>query len=266
MSQSLQVGEKAYNVTTFSHDLENRARQWGNQVRFVIKPFPSDQMFRPAKVVLARSEEEEAQPKSASTAGRARSRQDQHSPGGRWDTNVEPVGQAEISPKDQAYVLERFSKALYAYYYDPVEKNAQFELFLPHGDYYVYEKDFTVHPVDFEVSAQKTQVILQPARWFRLTVVSDEVHPSNVHLSFHGVEWKDFDHVPFGSYRVHVKSNKYTAGAVRITFVPVTDDASEKEATAGKGETVVVADRGEYELSLRRRTGNEKLRYSLLGF
>jgi hypothetical protein len=178
---------------------------------------------------------------------------------------VEPPDQIELTPKDQAYLLERFNKALYAYYYDPTPKNAQFEVFLPHGEYYVYEKDFKIHPVDFEVSTENTQVILRPARWFRLTV-SDEVHPSNVHLSFHGVEWRDFSHVPFGSYRVHVKSNQYTAPAVRITFVPVTDDASEQGTAGGKGETVVVPDRGEYELSLRSRTGNEKLRYSLLGF
>ncbi len=266
MTQSLQIGDKAYNMASFSYDMENKARQWGNNVRFVIKPFESDKMFRPNKVVLARSEEEDAQPKSESSVSGTSARQDRTtSPGGRWDTNVEPVGEFELSAKDEAYLLERFNKALYAYYYDPTEKNAQFEVFLPHGEYYIYEKDFTVHPVDFVVTTQNTQVILQPARWFRLTV-TDEVHPSDIHLSFHGVEWKDFDHVPFGSYRVHVKSNKFTASAVRITFVPVTEGDSEKEATAGKGEIVVVPDRGEYQLSLRTRTGNEKLRYSLLGF
>ena len=110
-------------------------------------------------------------------------------------------------------------------------------------------------------------MVLQPARWFRLTV-SDEVHPSNVHLSFHGVRWEDFEHVPFGSYKVHVKSNEFTGSAVWITFVPGVDDEPEQEASAakGKGEVVVVPDRGAYELSLRARTGNEKMRYSLLGF
>jgi len=265
MTQSLQIGGKVYNIATFSHNLEKKAQQWGNRVRFVIKPFPPEQMFRPEKVVLARSEEEETQTKAVSTTSRTRVKQHSNSPGGRWDTKVEPLGKVEISPKDQAYLLERFNKALYAYYYDPIEKNAEFEIFLPHGEYYVYEKDFMVHPVDFEVSKKNTQVILQPARWFRLTV-SDEVHPSNVHLSFHGVIWKDFDHVPFGSYRVHVKSNEFTGPAVRITFVPEIYAASGEEASAGKGEIVVVADRGEYELSLRARTGNEKLRYSLLGF
>jgi len=110
-------------------------------------------------------------------------------------------------------------------------------------------------------------VILQPARWFRLTI-SDEVHPSNVHLSFHGEKWEDYDHVPFGSYKVHVKSNEFTGPAVWITFVPEMAATSEEGATAQKtkGEVVVVPDRGEYELSLRARTGNEKMRYSLLGF
>ncbi len=266
LTQSLQIGEKTYNMAKFSHEVESKARQWGNPVRFVIKPFEPDKMFRPNKVVLARSEEEEnVQPKNTGNLTRTHARQDRSSPGGRWDTNIEPVGAFELSEKDEAYLLERFNKALYAYYYDPTEKNAQFEIYLPHGEYYVYEKDFTIHPVDFVVTEQNTQVILQPARWFRLTV-TDEVHPSDVHLSFHGVEWKDFEHVPFGSYRIRVKNDQFTAPAVRMTFVPVADDGSEEDNVAGKGEIVVVPDRGEYRLSLRARTGNEKLRYSLLGF
>ena len=43
-------------------------------------------------------------------------------------------------------------------------------------------------------------------------------------------------------------------------------EASEEETAATKGEVVVVEDRGVYELTLHERTGNEKLRYSLLGF
>jgi hypothetical protein len=267
MTQSLHVGGKVYNMATFSHDLENKAKRWGNRVRFVIKPFTLDNMYHPEKVVLARNEEEEAEPKVERSSYRARVKRGAGSPGGRWDTQPELLESVEISPKDNAYLLERFSKALYTYYYDPVETNARFEIFLPHGEYYVYEKDFTIHPVDFEVSKGNTQVILQPARWFRLTI-SDEVHPSNVHLSFHGVRWEDYEHVPFGSYKVHVKSNEFTGPAVRITFVPGLDGEPEDEASAGKskGEVVVVPDRGEYQLSLRARTGNEKMRYSLLGF
>ena len=266
-TQSLQIGEKAYNIPTFSHDLENKAQQWGNRVRFVIKPFDLDSMFVPEKVVLARSEEGETETQTVPSTSRARVKRDADSPGGRWDTQVEPLGNVEISPKDQAFLFERFNKALYAYYYDPVEKNAQFEIFLPHGEYHVYEKDFTMHPVDFEVSKKKTQVTLQPARWFRLTL-TDEVHPSNVHLTFHGVRWEDYEHVPFGSYKVHVKSSEFTGPAVWITFVPEMARASEEEApaTKNKGEVVVIPDRGEFELSLRARTGNEKMRYSLLGF
>lgn len=267
MTQSLKIGEKAYNIPTFSSNLENKAQQWGNMVRFVIKPFSLEGMFQPEKVVLARSEEEETQTKVVESTSRARVKRDADSPRGRWDTQAEPLGNIEISPKDQAFLLERFNKALYAYYYDPVEKNAKFEIFLPHGEYYVYEKDFTIHPVDFEVSNENTQVTLQPARWFRLTI-SDEVHPSNVHVSFHGVKWEDYGHVPFGSYKVHVKSTEFTGPAVWITFVPEMDARSEEGVTVQKtkGEVVVVPDRGDYELSLRARTGNEKMRYSLLGF
>lgn len=267
MTQSLQIGEKAYNIPAFSNNLENKAKQWGNRVLFVIKPFPLDNMFLPEKVVLARSEEGETETKTLGPTSRARVRGNADSPGGRWDTQPEPPGKVEISPKDKAYLLERFNKALYAYYYDPVEKNARFEIFLPHGEYYVYEKDFTIHPVDFEVSEKSTQVTLQPARWFRLTI-SDEVHPSNVQLSFHGVKWEDYDHVPFGSYKLRVKSNEFTGPAVWITFVPEMAAVSEEGAPAQKtkGEVVVIPDRGEYELSLRARTGNEKMRYSLLGF
>jgi hypothetical protein len=266
MTQSLQIGEKAYNIPTFSNDLENKAKQWGNRVRFVIKPFDPDTMYQPAKVVLARSGDGETDNKAVRSTSRARVKRDADSPGGRWDTQVEPLGNAEISLKDQAFLYERFNKALYAYYYDPGEKNAKFEVFLPHGEYHVYEKDFAIHPVDFEVTKKKTQVTLQPARWFRLTV-TDEVHPSNVHLTYHGERWEDYDHVPFGSYKVHVKSNEFTGPAVLITFVPAEMDG-ESVATPkkAKGDVVVVEERGDYELSLRARTGNEKMRYSLLGF
>jgi hypothetical protein len=264
MSQNLVVGEKTYSVPAFARDLESKTRQWGNLVRFVIRPFPSDRMFRPEKVVLSRSEEEKAQGAPVNTPNPRSAEPEKASPGGRWETDTKPLERLEISPKDQAYLLERFSKALFAYYYNPIPKNAAFNLFLPHGEYYVYEKDFMIHPVDFEVSEGNTQVVLQPATWFQLTL-SDEVHPSNVVLSFHGVEWKDLNHVPFGSYRILVKSNEFTA-PVHITFVPKADASSEPGSLRAKGEVVVIEDRGVYNLSLRKRTGNEKLRYSLLGF
>ena len=266
MTQGLQIGEKTYNIPKFANNLEDKARQWGNRVRFVIKPFDLDSMFSPEKVVLARSDDGETETPVPSTS-RARVKRDADSPGGRWDTQMEPLGNLEISSKDQAFLFERFNKALYAYYYDPVEKNAKFDIFLPHGEYYLYEKDFTIHPVDFEVSKKKTQVTLQPARWFRLSI-TDEVHPSNVHLTFHGVRWEDYEHVPFGSYKVCVKSNEFTGPTVWMTFVPEMSSASKEDApaTKTKGEVVVIPDRGEYELSLRARTGNEKMRYSLMGF
>lgn len=80
------------------------------------------------------------------------------------------------------------------------------------------------------------------------------------------MEWKDFNHVPFGSYRVHVKSNEFKGPASRINFVPKTGGSSEGEIAAGRSETIVVEDRGVYKRSLRKRSGNEKLRYTLLGF
>lgn len=265
LTQPLKLGGKEVDVVAFSEALKAKVQARGNQVRFVIKPFPSDRMFHPDKVVLSRSEDEATETRSVGTSNRTRARQDRGSQDERWKTTEEPREKIEVSQQDQAYVVDRLNKALYAYYYDPIEKNAQFDLFLPCGGYYLYEKDFTVHPVEFEVSDRNTQVVLRPARWFRMTV-SEEVHPSNVHLSFHGVEWKDLDHVPFGRYRVHVKSNQFTGPAVRVTFVPKMDTASEEEAAGRKGKVVVVEDRGVYKLSLHQRTGNEKLRYSLLGF
>lgn len=263
--QHLQVGEKGYNVAAFADELESKAKTWGNDVRFVIKTFPADQVFRPEKVVLARSEEEESEEDPAVAPRRPSGRLDRDSPGGRWDAIEEPREKPEISAKDEAFWLDEFKKALYAYYYNPIERNAQFNLFLPYGEYHIYEKDFSVHPVEFSVSEASTQVVLRPARWFRLTI-SDEVHPSDVHLVFHGMEWKDFSHVPFGSYRVRVKSGEYTAPAARMTFMPKEDVAAESESTAKRGAMVVVEDRGVYEMKLRERNGNEKLRYSLLGF
>jgi len=265
LTQHLKIGEKGYKVAAFAEELESKIKRWGNNVRFVIKPFPAEKMFQPDKVVLARSEEEEKEEKKAAAAKRSQRKPDRDSPGGRWDAIEESPEKMEISPKDEAYLLDRLNKALYAFYYNPVERNAEFNLFLPYGEYHLYEKDFTVHPVEFEVSGRSTQVVLRPARWFRLTI-SEEVHPSEVRLAFHGTEWKDLSHVPFGSYRVRVKSNEYTAPAARMTFVPKGDGTSEEEAAASKGEIVVVEDRGVYKMTLRERTGNEKLRFSLLGF
>ena len=266
LKQSLDLGGKVHNTAALAQALEQKVQNWGNRVRFVIRPFPPDQMFRPEKVVLARSEEEEEiEVRHPPPPRRSHGRLDAIPPGGRRDAVEERQEKIRISQKDEVFLFDRFNKALYAYYYSPIERNAQFEIFLPRGNYHVYEKDFTVHPVEFEVSDRSTQVILEPARWFRLTV-SEEVHPSDVQLSFHGVEWKDFNHVPFGRYRVRVKNREYTGPAARITFVPKDGASSEEQAAAVKGETVAVEDRGGYRLTLRERTGNERLRYSLLGF
>ena len=73
--------------------------------------------------------------------------------------------------------------------------------------------------------------------------------------------------MPAGIANVHVKSTEFTGPAVMITFVPAElDGESEDMPKKAKGEVVVVPDRGEYELSLRPRSGNEKMRYSLVGF
>ena len=265
LTQSLQIGENRYDMAAFSQELENKAQRWGNKVRFVIKPFPPGQIFRPDKVVLARSEEKETEPATEESLRRPPRRSDRGGPGGRPDAIEEPVEKMEISQRDESFLLDRFSKALYAYYYDPVDKNAQFDVFLPHGEYYLYEKDFTVHPVEFEVSDRSTQVVVQPARWFRLTV-SEEVHPSDVRLSFHGTEWTDFEHVPFGRYRVCVKNHQFTSPALRMTFAPKAETSSGQDPSAATEEAVVVEDRGVYKLALRERTGNEKLRYKLFGY
>jgi hypothetical protein len=264
LTQYLQIGEKGYRVAAFAKELEKKLQRWGNNVRFVIKPFSREKMFQPDRVVLARSEEEEKKRKAASSKP-SQGRLNRDSSGGRWDAIEESPKKMGISPRDKAYLLDRFNKALYAFYYNPIQRNAEFDLFLPYGEYHLYEKDFTIHPVEFEVSGRSTQVVLRPARWFRLTV-SEEVHPENVRLSFHGKEWRDLNHVPFGSYRVRVKSNEYTAPAAQMTFVPKGSETSEEEAAASGGEVVVVEDRGVYKMTLRERKGNEKLRQTLLGF
>jgi hypothetical protein len=250
LTQYLQIGEKGYKVAAFAKELENKLQRWGNNVRFLIKPFPRDKMFQPDRVVLARSEGEKE--RKAASVKPSQGRLNRDSSGGRWEAIEESPKKREISPKDKAYLLDRFNKALYAFYYSPIERNAEFDLFLPYGEYQLYEKDFMIHPVEFEVSDRSTQVVLRPARWFRLTV-SEEVHPENVRLSFHGKEWRDLNHVPFGSYRVRVKSKGYTAPAARMTFVPKGEGASEEEASRGKGEIVVVEDRGVYKMTLRER-------------
>ncbi len=267
--QVLRVGEREISMGEFSSSLEQEVGARGQEVRFVIKPFPEDRMFRPENVVLARSQGEE-EPRVRTVKHRARRPSAGPEAGvyGKAQAGQEEgeTGPVEISERDKAFLLKRFTRSLYAYYYDPTEANAQFSLYLPRGSYYIYEKDFSIHPVEFSVTDEATQVVLRPARWFRMAV-SEQVHPAKVSLSFHGKVWKDLDHVPFGRYRIHVKSKEYTAPMVKVTFVPKGEESSDEDDGARRpGARIVVEDRGVYKLALRERTGSEKLRYDLFGY
>jgi len=263
-NRSMKIGNAFFDMGQYASNLEEEMRQRGNNVRFLIASFPEGQLYHPDKVIMAK-DDEKAQDKLASgESGNPSVRRVQSSSlreQDRWT-------QSKImSEEDEAFLLARFRKALYAYYYDPIEANAEFSLYLPYGDYYVYEKDFSLRPEEFNVSSQETKVNLHPAQWFGLQF-TDEVHPSNITLSFHGVEWKDLDHVPFGRFRIKVSSSDYTYPVVRVAFVEKEDiETLNQVRNPERPEaTVVVADRGVCKLRLRLRDSNEKLRYSLLGY
>lgn len=254
LRQVVDMGGRRFEMTAFAKDLEGEMRAKGNNVRFRIKSFDGGQMFRVDNVILAESYEQG----------------EGEGPGDGAATGFSSIGQNGrkdgITEQDWAFLRDRFYKSLYAYYYDPSEQNAEFELYLPRGDYYVYEKDFALHPVEFTVSTQSTQVILQPARWFQMTL-SEEVHPSNVRLSFHGMEWTDLTHVPFGTYKIHIKNKRYTYPSVKVTFVPKGDPSYLNEMGSQVAEEAVyVDDRGVYQLAFQERNSSEKLRYKLLGY
>ena len=141
------------------------------------------------------------------------------------------------------------------------------DLYIPQGTYRLWEKDFAIHPIDFEVSQKDTRVIIQPTCWFRLTF-SDDVHPSDIELSYDGTEWKDFTHVPFGSYRLKVKNKGFTYPFVKVTFLMKRGASLEQEAAtqSQSDRNVVVEERGTCRLLLRQRNEAEKIRYNLLGY
>ena len=239
-------------------------RKSGNNVKFLIANFPQEKIYHPEKIVLAKSKED-AREKLAS--GQARNPADERNRESTLRAAAHGKPEKSMTEEDERFLLSRFRKALYAYFYDPVESNAEFVLYLPFGSYHVYEKEFAIHPEEFNVTAQDTKVNLQPAQWFVLRF-SEEVHPSNISLSFHGVEWKDLAHVPFGRYRVEVNSPEFTYPAVKVTFVEEEDlETLQKVRNPEKPEaTVIVEDRGTSTLVLKERDQNEKMRYSFLGY
>lgn len=263
-TRSMKIGNTYFDMAQYTAKMEAEMRERGNNVRFLIATFPEGQVYHPDKVVMARDDEEGPE-KLAS--GEAVNRAEKWNRTSSLRTEDRRGRSRDMTEEDEAFLLARFRKALYAYYYDPIEANAEFSLYLPFGNYYVYEKEFAIRPEEFRVTAQETKVNLQPAQWFRLQF-TEEVHPSNITLSFHGVEWKDLQHVPFGRFRIKVNSSNYTYPVVRVAFVE--KDDTETLNLVRKPEkpeaTVVVADRGTCKLKLRERDSNEKLRYSFLGY
>lgn len=262
--RTLRIAGNYFPVSTFSKELEKEMRKSGNNVKFLIATFPAEQMYHPEKIVLAKNKEDEREPFDSARTGQASNK--------RKNKSTLRTGEADnplmkVTEEDEQFLLSRFRKALYAYFYDPIESNAEFTLYLPFGSYHVYEKEFAVRPEEFDVTLQESKVNLQPAQWFVLGF-SEEVHPSNISLSFHGVEWKDLGHVPFGRYRVKVSSPEFTYPVVNVTFVEKEDMETLQQALNPlKPEaTVVVEDRGTCSLGLKKRDSNEKLRYSFLGY
>lgn len=268
-TQSVRIAGRPFDIASFSKNLEDRMLEEGANVRFLIRTFPEDRLFRPDKVALVRRDLERkhalgpARPERrvasietdvSSTVGAPRRR---------------AAESLELSDKDREFLSERLRKALYKYFYEPVERNSQFTLYLPSGTYEIRDSEFAIHPVQFEVTGDETQVVLQPARWFRLSF-SGEVHPSEISVLYRGEPWTDLNHVPFGKYRIEVRNKEFTYPFVKVTFVPK-EKGIGSEATAASQEQeserqILVEDRGTCKLVLKPRDGNERFRYSLLGY
>lgn len=268
-TQSVRIGGKLFDVASFSKELEGRMLERGANVRFLIRPFPEDRLFRPDKVALVRTELERkysvgpARPERRVASIETDVSSSVGAPRGK---PREPV---DLSDKDRAFLSERLRKALYKYFYEPVEQNSEFTLYLPSGCYVIRDSEFAIHPVQFEVTDEETKVVLQPARWFRLTF-SGEVHPSEISVLYQGEPWTDLAHVPFGKYRIEVRNKEYTYPVVKVTFVPK-EKGSTEEAAAPSQERepegrIAVEDRGTCKLTLKPRDGNERFRYSLVGY
>ncbi|MEW6441794.1 MAG: hypothetical protein AB1640_12745 [bacterium] len=272
-SQSLKIGSRIIDLASFWAEVEQVMLENGGDVRFLIRPFPQDRMFRPDAVSLTRVETmstpQPQRPTRPSRASRASSFAALESDVSTT-VGVSANRSAEanvVSGRDSEFLSDRLRKALYNYFYDPVESNSDFSLYLPNGTYAIRDKEFALYPVEFEVSGEETRVVLKPARWFRLSF-SSEVHPSEIAVSVDGVQWADLAHVPFGKCRVEVKNKDYTYAFVKVMFVPEGEAGDPAAAEQGPGavNTITVEDRGTCKLTLKERDGNEKFRYSLLGY
>ncbi len=254
-TKSLRIANKQYNISALSTNLENEMHVKGNEVQFHILPFPKDRMFRPDNVTLGQIYQGEMTEKGAFSSS---SRKDKSA--------GSPVASRRMSKQDKIFMLERFHKALHTYYYDPIEDNAAFMLYLPHGSYYLFEKDFFIHPVEFIVTGPNTQVVVGPAKWFTLAL-GKEVEKKNIILSFHGTEWKDFEHVPFGCYQVQVKDELLAGPADKIDFVPAGDPALQEKRDSGKAKKLIeVEEKGVFQLIFHERSRSEKQRYKQHGY
>jgi hypothetical protein len=263
-SRSLQVGGKRVDIGPLMEALEKQALANGKKVRFLIKPFPPEQMFHPDNVILIRTEEQVKSVRPQTVSERRSEGLGTDAPAREPEVVLSP-----ISKQDEAFVVKNFRKALYAYFYNPIDTNAEFSAYLPQGRYRLWEKDFAIHPVDFKVSVKNTQVVIQPASWFRLTF-SDQVHPSDIEVSSNGTEWKDLNHLPFGDYRVKVRDSEFTYPFVKVVFQR-NGNASFQEETATVTQSqdtryVNVGERGTCRLLLRERDGSERFRYGVLGY
>ena len=270
-SQSLKIAGKPFDVTSFAERLEKEMLENGTNVRFLIRPFPQDKMFRPDKVMLTRTQAEAKKVfAQARPDGRFAGIESDVSTtvGSSSSSGKRPADSSTVTDKDREFLAERLRKGLYKFFYNPTEENSDFSLYLPNGDYSVRDKEFALHPVDFEVTGAKTQVVLEPARWFRLSF-SEEVHPSEIAVVYQGAPWTDLAHVPFGRCRIEVRNKGYAYPFVKVTFAPK-GETFEQPGTAAQGQEseacVAVEDRGACRLTLKERDGSEKFRYSLLGY
>ena len=268
-SQPIQIAGKPFDVASFCEGIENQMLEKGANVQFLIRPFSQERMFRPDKVTLIRAQREQ---RSASASARPDGRfagieSDVSTTVGSSSSASRSGANSAVSDKDREFLAERLRKSLYKYFYNPAEMNSDFSLYLPNGNYSLRDREFAIHPVDFEVAGEKIQVVLQPATWFRLTF-SEEVHPSEILVLYKGNPWTDLAHVPFGKYRIEVRNKEYTYPFVKVTFVQK-GETGEQSGIAEQGQEtegrVAVEDRGACKLMLKERDGSEKFRYSLVG-
>lgn len=268
-AQSVRIGGKLFDVAPFSKELEERMLERGANVRFLIRPFPEDRLFRPDKVALVRTELERKYPVGPARPERRVASLETDVSSSVGSPRGKPGEPVDLSDKDRDFLSERLRKALYKYFYEPVERNSEFTLYLPSGCYAIRDSEFAIHPVQFEVTDEETQVVLQPARWFRLTF-SGEVHPSEISVLYQGEPWTDLAHVPFGKYRIEVRNKEYTYPVVKVTFVPKEKGSAEEAAAPSEDREpegrIVVEDRGTCKLTLKPRDGSERFRYSLVGY